>query len=127
VGDIWMTTVRGLVRLEPSAARVRISGVRNCLPIQDFADQTIHISRAGHFAIGTGEGLLLFHPGDVRTPVFTPPLVIESIQVRRGDETVQFPVEGPVELEDGDRSLRVTARLRSFTDARAHRYRFRLE
>lgn len=126
-GAVWITTVRGLVRLDPTTSRVRVYGVRDGLPSQEFSEQHIGVSRDGHFAVGTGEGLLLFHPSDVHRRDETPPLVIESIDLRRDDDRVGLPTQGPIELRHGDRDLRVGARLLSFTDAHAHHYRFRLE
>ncbi|MFL6588385.1 MAG: two-component regulator propeller domain-containing protein [Luteimonas sp.] len=126
-GTVWITTVRGLVRLDPTTSRIRVYGVRDGLPSQEFSEQHIGVSRDGHFAVGTGEGLLLFHPSDVHRRDETPPLVIESIDLRRDDDRVDLPTQDSIELLHGDRDLRVGARLLSFTDAHAHHYRFRLE
>lgn len=124
---IWMTTVRGVVRIEPSTSRVRIYGARDGLPSQDFGDQHFATSRDGHLAVGSREGLLVFHPQNVHRRVAMPPLVIESLSLRRNDDEIELPTRGPVELRHGDRDLRVVARLLSFTDAHTHHYRVRLE
>lgn len=126
-GSLWMTTVRGLARIEPDNVRIRLYGARDGLPSQDFSDQKIGVSRDGHFAVGTTEGLLLFHPRDVVTRALMPPLVIETLGVRRDDDDIELPTQGIVELQHGDRDLRVVARLLSFTDAHTHHYRFRLD
>ncbi|MDR7191596.1 hybrid sensor histidine kinase/response regulator [Luteimonas terrae] len=126
-GNIWMTTVRGLVRIEPSTSRIRIYGARDGLPSQDFSDQKFGVSNAGHLAVGSAEGLLLFHPKNVHRRETTPPLVIELLDVRRGDAEVELPMQGAIQLRHGDRDLRVVARLLSFTDAHTHHYRFRLD
>jgi len=126
-GTVWITTVRGLVRFDPSNARMRVYGVRDGLPSQEFSEQQIGVSRDGHLAVGTGEGLLLFHPRQVHGRDETPPLVIETLDLRRGDDVFELPIHGPIELRHGDRDLRAVARLLSFTGAHAHHYRFRLE
>jgi len=125
-GVVWVTTVRGLLRMEPETGRVRMYGMRDGLPSQEFSEQQIGVSPAGHFAVGTAEGLLLFHPDQVHRRAHTPPLVIDSITLRRDDAEIELPAEGPLVLRDGDRDLRIVARLLSFTDAHAHHYRFRL-
>nr|WP_255691810.1 two-component regulator propeller domain-containing protein [Luteimonas sp. XNQY3] len=124
---VWVTTVRGLVRLDPSTSRLRVYGVRDGLPSQEFSEKQIGVSRDGHFAVGTAEGLMLFHPSHVHRRDETPPLVIESVDLRRGDDLIELAPRGPIELRHGDRDLRAVARLLSFTDAHAHHYRFRLE
>lgn len=126
-GVLWITTPRGLVRFDPATARARIYGVRDGLPSQEFSEHQIGISRDGHFAVGTGEGLLLFHPAHVHRRDETPPLVVESIDLRRGDDEIDLPTRGALALRHGDRDLRVVARLLSFTDAHTHHYRFRLD
>ncbi len=126
-GIVWITTVRGLVRFDPMTSRTRVYGMLDGLPSQEFSEQQIGVSRDGHFAVGTAEGLLLFHPDDVQRREVTPPLVIETFDVRRDDEDVELATGGPIHLRDGDRDLRVVARLLSFTDAHAHHYRFQLD
>jgi len=126
-GTLWVTTVRGLMRFGPSTARMRLYGLRDGLPSQEFSEQQIGVSRGGHFAVGTAEGLLLFHPDRVHQRDTTPPLVVERLEVRRGDDLVELAPRGPITLRHGDRDLRVVARLLSFTDAHTHHYRFRLD
>lgn len=126
-GAVWLTTARGLVRYDPGQERLRVYGVRDGLPSHEFSEYPITMSRAGHIAAGTADGLLLFHPREVRWSGRTPTLAIESIDLRRGDERVTLPSGEALSLRHYDRDLRVVARLLSFTDAHAHRYRFRLE
>ncbi|WP_394001163.1 ATP-binding protein [Luteimonas sp. WGS1318] len=125
-GAVWLTTVRGLLRLDPSTSRIRLYGVRDGLLSQEFGERQMGVSQDGHFAAGTSEGLLLFHPLQVRRQEQTPPLLIDTLELRRGDDVVELSPMGPVALRHGDRDLRVVARLLSFTDAHAHQYRFRL-
>ncbi|MGI8560992.1 MAG: two-component regulator propeller domain-containing protein [Luteimonas sp.] len=126
LGVVWMTTVRGLVRYDPGSDRLRIYGVRDGLPSQEFNERPIRISPQGYLAAGTADGLLLFHPQQVQWTDRTPTLAIESVDLRRGDARIELPHGGTMVLRHDDRDLRVVARLLSFTDAHAHRYRFRM-
>lgn len=126
LGVVWMTTVRGLVRYDPGSDRLRIYGVRDGLPSQEFNERPIRISPQGYLAAGTADGLLLFHPQQVQWTDRMPTLAIESVDLRRGDARIQLPHGGTMALRHDDRDLRVVARLLSFTDAHAHRYRFRM-
>ncbi|GAA4860663.1 hybrid sensor histidine kinase/response regulator [Luteimonas vadosa] len=125
-GVVWLTTVRGLLRYDPDDDRLRTYGVRDGLPSQEFNPRPIRISPRGYLAAGTADGLLLFHPQQVRWSDRTPTLAIESIDLRRGDARIELPRSDAIALRHDDRDLRVVARLLSFTDAHAHRYRFRL-
>ncbi|MCW5581421.1 MAG: response regulator [Luteimonas sp.] len=125
-GVVWMTTTRGLVRFDPQQDRLRVYGVLDGLPSQEFSDYPFHPSARGYIGVGTADGLLLFHPRLVQSSQRSPTLSIGSISVRRGEETVELEHESPILLRHDDRDLRVAARLLSFTDAHGHRYRYRL-
>ena len=163
-GRVWMTTTRGLVRIDPAARSVRVYGVKDGLPSQEFAGRPVPRPGDGRLLIGSPEGLVLFDPAVVRPERRAPPLVIESIEVRRGNQRIAFPSQaadeaaaraaaadakpvtraGPaggaiaaahagrgtalpvVRIADGDRDLRIVARLLSFNNAQTNRYRFRL-
>lgn len=126
-GVVWLTTVRGLVRYDPAGGSVRVYGVRDGLPSHEFSEFPFAKSARGYIAAGTADGLLLFHPGLVQWSETTPTLAIESVDLRRGDERIVLSPQGELALRHDDRDLRVVARLLSFTDAHAHRYRFRLD
>ena len=59
VGTLWMTSMRGLVRYDPQRKRVRVFGVRDGLPSQEFSDSPIQLSPLGYLAVGTAAGLVV--------------------------------------------------------------------
>jgi len=125
-GALWLTSTRGLIRYDPVGDRLRVYGVRDGLPSQEF-EQRPPLMRADGIGIAASrKGLVLFTPERMRSATVTPRLLIESLRLRRGEDDVDLPVGKPLLLLPGDRDLRVTARLLSFDDAKAHRYRFRL-
>lgn len=126
LGAAWMTSARGLVRVDARTGRVRVYGVRDGLPSQEFADTPLRITRRGDLAIGTSDGLLLFQPARVLPRAATPTLAIDAVDVRRGEARIALPRTGAVAMRHDDRDLRVSARLLSFTDTHGHRYRTRL-
>ena len=125
-GVVWLTTVRGLVRFDPASNRLRVYGVHDGLPSHEFSEFPVAMSSRGYVAAGTADGLLLFQPQLVQWSQGTPTLAIESVDLRRGDERLVLSPQGELALRHDDRDLHVVARLLSFTDAHAHRYRFRL-
>ncbi len=127
LGVVWMSTPRGLVRYDAQRERLRVYSVLDGLPSQQFSDYPFEPSARGHIAVGTADGLLLFHPRHVQVGEGTPTLAIESVRARRGEELLDFPADASIVLRHDDRDLTVVARLLSFTDAHAHRYRYRLE
>ncbi|UJB18017.1 MULTISPECIES: hybrid sensor histidine kinase/response regulator [Lysobacter] len=137
-GVVWMTTKRGLVRIDPFAHSVRVYGVKDGLPSQEFARAPVPRPGDGRILIGSPEGLVLFDPAVVRPIRSAPSLIVESIEVRRGADRIAFPTFMPdpaqaiagripvVHIADGDRDLRIVARLLSFNGTQSNRYRFRL-
>ncbi|HEV2606876.1 MAG TPA: ATP-binding protein, partial [Xanthomonadaceae bacterium] len=123
-GDAWLTTTRGLLRFDAHRGRVRVYGVRDGLPNQEFGRHPPLLMADGVAAAGTLDGLVLFEPAKIALDDATPPLTIDAVGVRRGDREVALDMRAPIELGPDDRDLRVSARLLSYTDTKAHRYRF---
>ena len=126
-GNLWLTSVRGLIRVNPAEHSVRIYGVHDGLPGQEFADAPVVRPGDGRILAGTTEGLVIFDPAAVRERSSPPRLVIESIDALRGEDKVVFSPDAPIGLAHDDREVRIVARLLSFNDARNHAYRFRLD
>lgn len=125
-GVVWLTSVRGLIRVDPEAASVRVYGVRDGLPGQEFEDAPVARPGDGRILAGSTEGLVLFDPAAVRPADQAPQLIVEAIDVRRGDERAAFTPGQTFSIGHDDRDLRIVARLLSFNDAHNHAYRFRL-
>jgi signal transduction histidine kinase/ligand-binding sensor domain-containing protein/CheY-like chemotaxis protein len=125
-GKVWLTSVRGLIRVDPDDRSVRVYGVRDGLPGQEFEDFPVLRPSDGRILAGGTEGLVLFDPAVANRASPVPPLIVESIEVRRGDANISFAPDEAISIRHGDRDLRIVARLLSFNDARNHSYRFRL-
>jgi hypothetical protein len=91
-GLVWMTTTRGLVRVDPQLRSVRVYGVKDGLPSQEFLERPQARPSDGRILVGSPEGLILFDPAVVRPIERAPPLIIETIEVRRRNERIAFPV-----------------------------------
>lgn len=122
----WLTTVRGLMRVDPVHRTTRVYGVSDGLPSQEF-DAQPRVRRSDNLMlVGSPEGLVMFDPSQVSPDPQPPRVVVESIDVRRGDGRVALDPASAFEIEPYDRELRIVARLLSFNDAHNHVYRFRL-
>lgn len=128
-GRPWLATPRGLWRFDAGPARFLRLGAADGLADQALGDGPFWLSAAGIGVAGAAHGWQLFDAtgldGDDRP---APPLVLESVQMRRdGQPLALSPETGLVRLGPEDRELRLAARLVSFTEPAAHRFRFLLE
>ena len=126
-GVIWVTSARGLVRYDPIGDRLRVFGVRDGLPSQELEWRAPLFTDSGMGLASTQAGLVLFDPARIRSAGRPPRLVFDAVSLRRGEDQVELDTEaGEYSLRPDDRDLRVVARLLSYSDPAAHRYRFRL-
>ncbi|WNH47828.1 ATP-binding protein [Stenotrophomonas aracearum] len=123
---VWAASARGLIRVDAAQGSVRQYGVRDGLPSQEFRRGTLVRTASGHVAGGTPAGVVLFDPDQVRPATRRAPLVIERVEVRRGDQMLDLTHLEPLEIADADRDLRIVARLLSFADSSSNSYRYRL-
>ncbi|MEP6906587.1 MAG: ATP-binding protein [Pseudoxanthomonas sp.] len=125
---LWLATRRGLFRVDPVKNQVRNYGVRDGLLNQEFNDRALLLTASGVLAGGAADGSVMLLDTHLPDPPPTKAhLVLESLQVGRGDEVVNLPTGGGFTLQPGDHELQVSARLLSFDDPLANRYRSRLE
>lgn len=126
--QVWLATRRGLFRVDPYSRQSRHFGVRNGLPSQEFNDGALLLTADGTLVGSTADGaVVLLDTKFPDPPPFTPNLVLDSVQVSRGDEVILLSTAGDFELQPGDHELQVSARLLAFDDPLANRYRSRLE
>jgi signal transduction histidine kinase/ActR/RegA family two-component response regulator len=124
-GALWLTTTRGLLRYDPVGKRLRMFGVRDGLPSQEFQMQPPLMLPKGLGLASTNEGLLLFDPARIHDNANEPALTLDSVTLRRDEAVVSLPTGGAtLSMGPRDRDLHVSARLLSFADPGAHRYRF---
>ena len=124
-GSPWLTTARGLVRYDPVNQRLRVFGMRDGLPSQELDLFAPMLTTQGLGIAASSADLVLFDPARIRDSGQIPPLVLDGISLRRGENTVPLsPRSHTVTLQPDDRDLHITARLLSFANPEAHRYRF---
>ena len=128
-GRPWLATPRGLWRLDAEQARLLRLGTADGLADQALGEAPVWLSPAGIGVAGAAAGWQLFDATGVDA-VGRPaaPLVLESVQLRRDGEPLSLPPDTTLlRLGPHDRELRLGARLVSFTEPAAHRFRFLLE
>lgn len=127
-GQVWATTPRGLLRWDPAAGAVRLYGERDGLPDAEFTGRPPAVSASGRVLAVTQAGLVGFDPSLADVALPASPLVIDTVRVRRDDGVgwQMLPTTGKITLGPDDRDLQVEARLLSFANPAATRYRFRV-
>ncbi|WP_416056783.1 ATP-binding protein [Stenotrophomonas maltophilia] len=125
-GVAWATSARGLIRVGADGQSVRLYGVHDGLPSQEFREHTLIATASGRMVAGTPAGVVSFDPELVRPSTRRAPLVIERVEVRRNEQVLDLTHDTPLQIADGDRDLRIVARLLSFADSASNTYRYRL-
>ncbi|WP_245156373.1 hybrid sensor histidine kinase/response regulator [Agrilutibacter solisilvae] len=125
-GVAWVSSRRGLVRVDPATRSARAFDVRDGLLSQELDAAPVARRGDGRLMLGSSEGLIVFDPAVVRPDTGLPPLVIESFDVQRGDHRIALSPTQPFTLGEDDRDLRITARLLDFDETPQHLYRFQL-
>lgn len=122
-GVVWLSSARGLVRVEPGRRMVHVFGVSHGLPAQDMTTAPVP-GPDGRIHVSTGAGLVIFDPDQVRPDETMPDLAIKAIEVRGRDGVRQLELDRPLRLGYRDHEMRVHARVAGFNSARYNRYRF---
>jgi signal transduction histidine kinase/ligand-binding sensor domain-containing protein/CheY-like chemotaxis protein len=129
-GNIWLNTVRGLVHYDSNQHRARLFGLRDGLPGLDFTVDVLKRRSDGPAVAISKEGIVMFDPDQPLPAPRASALGVETIELRRGEDTVAFSRYGDGDLRaimlPDDRDLRVVVRVMSFADPAAYRYRFKL-
>ncbi|QCU72435.1 response regulator [Luteimonas yindakuii] len=125
-GVVWLSSSRGLWRVDPAAGTVRAYGIADGLPSQDFPTPLFPDPRSGRLFAGSPDGLVDFDPLQVVPLADEPRLLVEEIGLR-GRDPIQRMSGAPFAIRHDDRELQVRVRLMSFRNPGAHRYAFRLD
>lgn len=123
---VWLTTPRGLVRWDVKGRKLRVYGTNDGLPSQEFGPYPPLLTSQGIAVAAIADGVVLFDAAQEIPRAPQPRLVVQTLSLRRGQDEISLDPTRTIELGPSDRDLRVIARLLSFVDAQAHRYRFRL-
>ncbi len=126
LGDLWLTTSRGLLHYQVARNRIRSYGVRDGLPSREFSNRPAVLLPNGVIAAATAAGLVMFDPSQIATPPAPSRLRIERVDVRHKGVVEARDPTARVELDHDDSELHFSVRLLSFADPASHRYRFRL-
>ena len=126
-GALWVTSLRGLWRVDPRTQSIRRFDTHEGLPSQEFLTGALASASDGTLFAGTLGGALAFDPAILRSDVPAPPLRITALELQRGGATIALDPRQPIRLQHGDTNLRVQVRALSYVDPSSTHYRFELD
>ncbi|MEO5624121.1 MAG: two-component regulator propeller domain-containing protein, partial [Dokdonella sp.] len=126
-GTVWVSSSRGLWRVDPLSRSVRRFDPHDGLPSQEFLPGALVVAADGTVVGGTLGGAVAFDPTALQLHTPAPPLRITALGVRRGGSELTLDASVPIELRHDDLDLRVEARALSYANAASNRYQFQLD
>lgn len=81
-GAVWMSTNKGLARIDPATDRIVSYDRVDQLQGNEFSDGAYFRSRDGKFHFGGVNGFNRFDPADIRLRTYAPPVVVTQFAVK---------------------------------------------
>ncbi|MGA9422542.1 MAG: two-component regulator propeller domain-containing protein [Rhodanobacteraceae bacterium] len=125
-GSVWVTSPRGLWRVDGRSRALHHFGLNDGLLSPEFLVGALARSSDGTLYAGTLAGVVAFDPTALQLDLPPPPVRLVAPKVRRGREVIALDPALPVVLRYDDRDLDVVARALSYANPAANRYRFHL-
>ncbi|HEY9512322.1 MAG TPA: ATP-binding protein [Rhodanobacter sp.] len=127
-GRVWLFADPGLWRYDPGTRQFREFGAPQGLSNAQFSNGSTDVAADGTLFAASNGGVMAFQPErleHMHQPDAPPLLTLTRVAVRRDGRVQTLPVDGStVILRWDDRDVRVRARLSSFIDPAANKYRY---
>ena len=129
-GHIWVSTLRGYSRINPKTGEIRQFGKSDKMHNNPW-DSGFVINSDGQFYQTFSEGMVKFHPRDVKPNAVPPNIVIESIRYSRPNVkddkelTLFYPGE-KIELKHNQNKISFDFIALHFDDPLNNRYQYQL-
>ena len=125
---VWLSTSRGLYRLDPVNGNLRRHGMRDGNGGQEFLDRALAMGAQGVLLAATADGGIVLVDTTAADPAAaTPSLRFDGVSVRRDGDWRDAPMRPVPRLGRDDREFRVRARLLAFDDPESNRYWSKLD
>lgn len=127
-GRVWLFADPGLWRYDPGTRQFREFGAPEGLSNAQFSNGSTAVAADGTLFAASNGGVMAFQPAQlehIRQPDAAPLLALTRVAVRRDGHMQALAVDaGAVTLRWDDRDVRVSARLSSFINPTANKYRY---
>ncbi|MHB1057773.1 MAG: hybrid sensor histidine kinase/response regulator [Rhodanobacter sp.] len=128
-GQLWLFANPGLWRFDPETKQFTQFGPSQGLSSTEFSNGSIEMAPDGTLFAASSGGVMAFQPQRLAKPQrrdAPPALTLTRVTVRRDNRVQALAPDQPVQLHWRDRDLHVEARVASYIDPAANRYRFHL-
>ena len=126
--NLWLSTSRGLTRLNPATGRTKTYDITHGLQGNDFMFGAQLRGRDGRMFFGGSNGFNVFHPSQVRDNAHAPPVILtEFLKFNKPVDLGAHEEGDPVQLSYRDSVVGFEFAALDFTAPERNQYRYRLE
>ena len=135
-GNLWITSTRGLLRLNPSTNKFKTYTKDDGLLDNTFSYNSSYLDKNGKMYFGTVSGLVSFYPADIKENKYNPPVYFTGFQVN-GKEYLVDSTGSPdfksiletnrISLKYNQSSFSIDFVSPTFTSPNLTKYRYRME
>ncbi len=135
-GNLWITTTRGLLRLDIASNKITTYTVDNGLPDNTFNFNSAYEDESGRMYFGTVSGLLSFRPFDIKENTYNPSVYFTGIQVNGKEFLVNSTgsadfnsalITRQIRLKHNQSTLSIDFVSPTFTSPNLTKYKYRME
>ncbi|MBP1675122.1 MAG: hypothetical protein H6Q24_1260, partial [Bacteroidetes bacterium] len=135
-GNLWITSTRGLLRLDPALNKLTIYTKEDGLLDNTFSYNSAYQDKNGKMYFGTVSGLMSFYPVEIKENTYNPPVYFTGFQVNGREYFVNSTgshdfrsllVTSRISLKHNQSSFSIDFVSPTFTSPGLTRYKFRME
>jgi signal transduction histidine kinase/ligand-binding sensor domain-containing protein/CheY-like chemotaxis protein len=135
-GNIWITSTRGLLRLDPASNKYTTYTKDDGLLDNTFSYNSAYQDKNGKMYFGTVSGLVSFFPADIKENIYNPPVYFTGFQVNGKEYFVNSAgspdfksvlVTNRINLKYNQSSFSIDFVSPTFTSPNLTKYKYRME
>jgi len=135
-GNLWITSTRGLLRLDPASNKLTTYTKEDGLLDNTFSYNSAYKDKNGKMYFGTVTGLVSFYPADIKENTYNPPVYFTGFQVNGREYFVNSTgspdfrsvlVTNRISLKHNQSSFSIDFVSPTFTSPGLTKYKYRME
>ncbi len=128
-GNLWISTMRGLARLNPLTSEIRVYDQLDGLINNQFNWRASFKNEDGTFFFGGINGFISFRPEEIRKDTIPPQVAITNFKVFNKETAIHqsFPTSKSIELKHNQNFFSVEFTALDMAPSQKHRYMYMLE
>jgi ligand-binding sensor domain-containing protein/serine phosphatase RsbU (regulator of sigma subunit) len=128
-GNIWVSTTKGLSRLDWDSRKWRHFTVDEGLPSNEFVQWSYHKSRSGELFFGGTDNFIAFRPSEISDKPYVAPIYLSAFKLFDKARNFGKPLSelGTIELEYDDDFFSFEFVLLNYLDSEKNQYAYQME